>query len=203
MMALLSVLLLVIGTSTLAYANGLPGGRDVATQRDIHLYSQVQLINGSVDPNAACSITGNIFTFTHVLDGHDWQGNPCTYGALDSGCVGGWSSTNTATPTRDGRISGSFHIDKNPAPLYWDTPETNFIYVSFNAASHYVPPYGEYDLDHYNFTGNFKITGGAGFYEGIKGAGTISGTLHDHTWGPGDPGETWFDFVMIGKAFFP
>ena len=99
-------------------------------------------------------------------------------------------------------MSGSFHIDKNPAPLGWD--EGNYIYVSFSAWSHYVPPIGPDDMDHYNFSGTFRITGGTGFYEGIQGSGTISGTFHDHEWGSSIPGEeTWFDFVMIGNAYFP
>jgi len=183
----------------------MPSGKDVATQRNIHLHSVAQLVNGSVDPDAQCSITGNIFTFTHLLEGHDCELNDVIYGALDSGCVGGWSSNNTATPTKPGNLSGSFHIDKNPAPLYWDTPATNFIYVSFNGRSQYVPPYGLNDAPHYNFVGSFRITGGEGFYEGIQGAGTISGTFHDHEWGDSNiPGvQTWFDFVMIGKAQFP
>jgi len=65
------------------------------------------------------------------------------------------------------------------------------------------PFWEEGHLDHYNFKGSFKITGGTGFYEGIKGEGTIGGTFHDHSWSEEpDPLKKWFDFVMIGKAKF-
>jgi hypothetical protein len=197
---LLSLLLLVSGTSAVVYANEI-SGKDIATQKDIHLYSAVQLSNGSVPPGKDCPITGNIFTFTHFVEGNDYQEEPVIYGTPDSGCVAGWSSSNTATQTETGKLSGSFYMDKNPAPLGWDTG--NYIYVSFNTRSYYVPPYGQYDVPCYNFVGTFKITGGTGFYEGIQGSGNIGGTFHDHEWGGDLPHETWFDFVMIGKVQFP
>ena len=202
LMVLMSVMLVLFGCLSVVYANDLPSGKDVATQHDIHLHSVVQLSDGSVPPGKDCPITGNIFTFTHFLEGHDYQGGGVIYGTPDSGTVINWSSNNRAIPTRPGRISGSFHIDKNPAPLFWDD-RINFIYVSFNGRSQYVPPYGENDVPCYNFKGAFKITGGTGFYEGICGSGTISRTFHDHEWGGGFPNETWLDFVMIGKAYFP
>ena len=58
--------------------------------------------------------------------------------------------------------------------------------------------------DHYNFQGPFRITGGDGFYEGIRGSGTIGGTFHDHSFTEALPEDEqqWFDFAMIGRAHF-
>jgi hypothetical protein len=54
----------------------------------------------------------------------------------------------------------------------------------------------------YNFQGPIQIIGGEGFYEGIKGSGTVSGTYNDF---PGDVGgidRTSIFFVITGKAKF-
>jgi hypothetical protein len=189
------------------YANGI-SSKDIATQKDFHLHSLLQLTNdqpleecwypgpdpdgppsGQDNPQiASTSITGNLFTFTHP-------------GTPDSGCIIEWDYTNAATADKPGTISGSFVIDKSGEFLAGYGSLNGTISISFNARSQYVPPINEDEPDHYNFSGSFKITDGTNFYEGIRGTGTISGTFHDHAWGYGwGNQQTWFDFVLIGKA---
>ena len=201
----LFVILLLSGVSLGVYANSI-SSRDIATQRDSHLHSLLQLTNdwpseecpypGEGDPPpgqdnpqyASTSITGNLFTFTHP-------------GTPDSACIIEWYYSNTATPDKPGEITGSFVIDKSGEFLAGYGYLTGTISISFDAKSQYVPYIYEGEPDHYNFDGDFEITGGTGFYERIKGSGTISGTFHDHAWGYGwGNQQTWFDFVMIGRA---
>jgi len=192
LVVLVSVLLVLSSVSAVVYANGI-SGKDIATEQHFHLSTDnvLQLYDGSPDPDAETSITGNLFTFTHP-------------GTPDSACIVEWDSSNTATPDERGNISGSFVIDKSGEFLAGYGYLTGTISISFDARSQYVPHIAEFEPDHYNFSGPFKITGGTGFYEGIKGSGTISGTFHDHAWGYGwGNQQTWFDFVMIGKAKFP
>jgi hypothetical protein len=195
---LLSLLLLVSGTSAVVYANGAPiidSGKDAITESHFHLSTDNYLVlnsDGQVDQDY-CSITGNLMTFTHP-------------GTPNSAAIGDWLYDNQVGPQGRGKISGSFSInvgwtDFPPGFIYG--PVSGKILISFNAQSIFVPKIDEnYDPDHYNFEGTFRIVGGDGFYEGITGSGTIAGTFHDHEWN-GDPDKKWFDFVMIGQARFP
>ena len=196
----LSLLLVLIGTSAVVFADFMPpnidSGKDAITERHFHLSTDNYLVlnsDGSINQDY-CSITGNLMTFTHP-------------GTPNTASIGDWSYSNKVGPQGRGTISGSFKIDVQwlsfpPGFIYG--PVDGKIFVSFNATSIFVPKIDEnYDPDHYNFEGTFKIVGGEGFYEGIKGSGTIGGTFHDHDWGGGDPDEKWFDFVMIGQAHFP
>jgi len=204
----LVVLLLSFGTVAV-YADDI-NSKDIATQRDFHLHSLLQLTNdlpleecwfpgepGELPPEqanpqrASTSITGNLFTFTHP-------------GTPDSGCIVEWYYSNTATADTTGKISGSFVIDKSGEFLAGYGYLTGTISVSFDGRSQFVPHITENEPDHYNFRGSFRITGGTGFYEGLRGAGTISGTFHDHAWGYGwGNQQTWFDFVLMGRVNFP
>ena len=188
-----AILILSLGITSVVYANSL-GVKDIVTQNDFHLATSpvVEIdIGGPGSGDSEGGITGNLFTFTHSVEG--WE----VWGVSDSGQVVSWSSSNTATADRGGKISGSFIIDK----AWWEPDDIDDqIFVSFIARSVYVPLLGtENPLDeNYNFRGSFRITGGKGFYEGISGAGTIAGTLQDHVYGNGSQGV---EFVMIGKAF--
>jgi hypothetical protein len=142
-------------------------------------------------------IMGNLMTFTHP-------------GTPNSAAIGDLSYDNKVGPGGRGNISGSFSI---VVDYDYYGPDSPFIYgaingtimISFNAQSTYVPKIDEqWEPDHYNFEGPFRIIGGTGFYEGIIGSGTIGGTFHEHTWSQvGLPTERWFDFVTIGTAMFP
>lgn len=181
---LFSILVALLGISGGVYANTTLS--EIATQNDFHLSTSPVVefnLNNTTSDNS--SITGNLFTFTHTIPDPD-------LGVSDSGHVTYWSSSNTATSDRNGKISGSFVINRE-----WSGVDE--IFVSFKAVSHYVPPLDtEIDSPNYNFRGSFKITGGTGFYEGISGAGTIAGTFQDHQYGDFDRA---IEFVMMGKAF--
>jgi len=196
-LALLAALLLALsGTAAVAYANGgcpvVDSAREAATEGHFHLYTKMLglLEEGQVHQDY-CSITGNLMTFTHP-------------GTPNSAAIGDWTFKNRVGPKGRGSISGSFSID-----VGWPADSTGFIYgpvygkiyISFNAVSAFVPKIDEdCEPDHYNFQGPFRVTGGDGFYEGIRGSGTIGGTFHDHE-GPDDV-QQWFDFAMIGTARF-
>ena len=194
---ILSLLLVVPGTSAVVFADFMPpsidSGKDAITEKHFHLSTDNHLVineNGSVNQDY-CSITGNLMTFTHP-------------GTPNSAAIADWLYNNKIGPQRRGRISGSFCID-----VGWPTFPPGFMYgpvygkilIEFIASSTYVPKLSEDEPDHYNFEGSFKIIGGEGFYEGITGSGTIGGTFHDHDW-EDNPNTKWFDFVMIGTAQF-
>jgi hypothetical protein len=192
----LSVLIVSLGTSSLLYSNSYPPTLDqIATAKEFHLATTNVLYLPS--PPSDVGITGNLFSFSHVLPGPPLGGE--APGVIDSGLIVQWESSNKATHDRRGRISGSFVIDK-----HWGNSTVGYyggqISISFTGHSSYVPPYeGEIEEDdpygNYNFNGSFRITGGTGYYTGLTGKGTITGTYQHHDYGDG------VDFVMIGKAF--
>ena len=208
-LAVLAALLLALsGTAAVAYANGecpvVDSAREAATEGHFHLYTKLlalyqgNVYQGLVNDQPACSITGNLMTFTHP-------------GTPNSAAIGDWQHEYRVGRWGREWISGSFSIDVGwpgfpPGFIYG--PVYGKIYISFNAASTFVPKIDENcEPDHYNFQGTFRITGGDGFYEGIRGSGTIGGTFHDHSWsgdqfGHSEEDEQWFDFVMIGTARF-
>jgi len=210
-LAVLAALLLALsGTAAVAHADPdcpvIDSAREAATERHFHLYTKMLALhqdqvwhNGVGDPlQPTDSITGNLMTFTHP-------------GTPNSAAIGDWQHEYRVGRWGREWISGSFCIDVGwpgfpPGFIYG--PVYGKIYISFNAASTFVPKIDENcEPDHYNFQGTFRITGGDGFYEGIRGSGTIGGTFHDHSWSPEDLGlnqedEQWFDFAMIGTARF-
>jgi len=190
----LSVLIALLGTSSVLYSNSYAPTLDqIATDKEFHLATTNVLYLPS--PGNEVGITGNLFSFTHVLPEPE-VGVPAP-GVIDSGVIVQWESSNTATHDRRGRISGSFIIDK-----HWGNSLEygGQIFISFTGYSSYVPPYeGEAEEDgtygNYNFNGYFRITGADGYYTGLSGTGTIAGTYQNHNYGDG------VDFVMMGKAF--
>ena len=190
----LSVLIVSLGTSSVLYSNSYPPTLDqIATVKEFHLSTDNVLYLPS--PPSERGISGNLFSFSHVLNATP-AGDPAP-GVFDSGMIVQWESSNTATHDRRGRISGSFVIDKHWGNV---TKYGGQIFISFTGYSSYVPPYeGEAEEDgtygNYNFSGRFRITGGSEYYAGLSGAGTITGTYQNHSYGDG------VDFVMTGKAF--
>jgi hypothetical protein len=193
----LSVLIVSLGTSSVLYSNSVsyePTLDQIATAKEFHL-STANVLNLASSSNEI-GISGNLFSFSHYLPAPPSGDAPAVF---DSGVVSG-TVTNTATHDRNGRISGSFVIDK-----HWGNSTVQYggqILISFTGYSSYVPPYeGEAEGDdtcgNYNFSGSFRITGGSDYYAGLSGTGTIAGTYHDDTYSGGDG----VDFVMVGKAF--
>jgi hypothetical protein len=192
----LSVLILCLGTSSVLYSNSYPPTLDqIATAKEFHLSTDNVL---PLDPPDEQGISGNLFSFGHVLNATP-AGAPAP-GVFDSGSIISANVINAATHDRRGRISGSFVIDK-----HWGngTAGEHFggnISISFTGYSSYVPPYeGETEesdtYGNYNFNGSFRITGGNEYYADLRGTGTITGTYQHHSYGDG------VDFVMTGKAF--
>ncbi len=190
----LSVLIVLLGTSSVLYSNSYPPTLDqIATAKEFHL-STTNVLN-LTSPGWEVGISGNLFSFSHVLPPPPGGGE--APGVFDSGVVSGYL-INTATHDRRGRISGSFAIDKHwPESLEYG----GNIYISFTGYSSYVPPYeGDPEEEddpygNYNFNGSFRITDATGYYTGLMGTGTIVGTYQNHIYGE------YVDFVMIGKAF--
>lgn len=181
------------------YSYTLFNAKSVNTETHFHLSNQtLHLDDGNVVPDGSQWINGNLFTFTHPETPSSAQ-------------ITSWSYVNNVRASGWGTISGSFTMEVHRIQCPGEGeqcfefgPIEGTISVSFTAASFAVShPFEESEPFHYNFEGNFKITGGTGFYEGISGSGTIGGTFHDHDWsGGGSELEKWFDFVMIGKAMF-
>ena len=181
------------------YSYTLCTAKSVNTEMHFHLSNQtLHLYDGNVVPDGSQWINGNLFTFTH-------PGTP-SWAEITS-----WSYVNDVKASGRGTISGSFtmEIHRIPCPgeggqCFEFGPIEGTISVAFNATSFAVPhPFEEGEPSRYNFEGNFQITGGTGFYEGIGGSGTIGGTFHNYDWsGSGSELEKWFDFVIIGKAMF-
>lgn len=190
--------LLILGAAGLTFSSLTVYAQDlsdIATQGYFYLWTQpAVLLCGDAalvcaDPSGS-NIVSNLFTFTHP---------PTPQGAR----IIGWN----VVSTRNGKhATGLFTIEKDCDSCLFGGPILGKIYVEFDVKVKDVPPVVEFEeeTEHTNFKGRFKIVGGDGFYDGIKGSGTINGTFRGHEYLPWDGtlpiGDAAVNFVMLGDA---
>ena len=161
-------------------------GADIATQPFFHFRTNYVELCGGADCGEDVGTYwayGNLWTFTHP-------------GTPGYGQITGWSVEPTGTRGRRGAFT--VFVDR---PNTTAGPILGEIFFRFEVQVEWVPPLYEGENEHFNFQGPIQIVGGTGFYEGIKGHGTMSGTWHNH-WEGSDPPRTWLDFVVLGRAGF-